>query len=91
MYSNDPKLTLAGFVSKLARLLGETATEVQPRMGPRMLELKCPQCGRGYTICPRPEVFLQIVQTRRFLMECEFCEKELEFGLSSLEKKPAYF
>jgi hypothetical protein len=60
-------------------------------MGPRIVELKCPQCEKAYTNYPLPEEFRQPVQTQKFLTGCDFCETELGFELFSLEKKQAYF
>lgn len=55
-------------------------------MSGSILAVECPQCKRVYNIYPGPEEMMQALAKRQYLMECDFCEKELAFKVLSAAK-----
>lgn len=57
-------------------------------MSGSILSVQCPECQRIYTIYPGPDEYMRCLITRKYEMECDYCEKELVFKVTGGAKAP---
>lgn len=57
-------------------------------MSGTILAVECPQCARVYNVYPGPDEYMRALVTRRYEMECDYCEAELIFRVVSGAKAP---
>ena len=48
-------------------------------MSGSILAVECPKCKRVYNVYPGPEEYMKMLITRKYEMECDYCEEELSF------------
>lgn len=57
-------------------------------MSGSILAVECPQCKRVYNIYPGPDEYMRCLITRKYEMECDYCEQEFTFAVVSGAKAP---